>query len=49
MGTANLLLEVKDTKAHNSNQLKQQNVERKVTLTFSEAVKVDATDLVFDL
>ncbi|WP_242261915.1 S-layer homology domain-containing protein [Bacillus cereus group sp. BfR-BA-01453] len=50
MGTANLLLEVKDTKAPEFKSAKVSNVEKKeVTLTFSEAVKVDATDLVFDL
>ncbi len=50
MGTTNLLLEVKDTKAPEFKSAKVSNVEKKeVTLTFSEAVKVDATDLVFDL
>ncbi len=50
MGTTNLLLEVKDTKAPEFKSAKVTNVEKKeVTLTFSEAVKVDATDLVFDL
>ncbi|HFJ9332196.1 TPA: S-layer homology domain-containing protein [Bacillus paranthracis] len=50
MGTTNLLLDVKDTKAPEFKSAKVSNVEKKeVTLTFSEAVKVDATDLVFDL
>ncbi|WP_341518474.1 S-layer homology domain-containing protein [Bacillus paramobilis] len=50
MGTTNLLLDVKDTKAPEFKSAKVTNVEKKeVTLTFSEAVKVDATDFEFDL
>ncbi|MDR4985991.1 S-layer homology domain-containing protein [Bacillus cereus] len=50
MGTTNLLLDVKDTKAPEFKSAKVTNVEKQeVTLTFSEAVTVDATDLVFDL
>ncbi|MEK4863543.1 S-layer homology domain-containing protein [Bacillus sp. FSL E2-8895] len=50
MGTTNLLLDVVDTKAPEFKSAKVTNVEKQeVTLTFSEAVKVDATDLVFDL
>lgn len=50
MGTTNLLLDVKDTKAPEFKSAKVSNVEKKeVTLTFSEAVKVDATDFEFDL
>ncbi|HFK1434191.1 TPA: S-layer homology domain-containing protein [Bacillus cereus] len=50
MGTTNLLLDVKDTKAPEFKSAKVTNVEKKeVTLTFSEVVKVDATDFEFDL
>ncbi|QWH27334.1 S-layer homology domain-containing protein [Bacillus mycoides] len=50
MGTTNLLLDVVDTKAPEFKSAKVTNVEKKeVTLTFSEAVKVDATDFEFDL
>ncbi|WP_434062242.1 S-layer homology domain-containing protein [Bacillus proteolyticus] len=50
MGTTNLLLDVVDTKAPEFKSAKVTNVEKQeVTLTFSEAVTVDVTDLVFDL
>ncbi|EJS10577.1 S-layer homology domain-containing protein [Bacillus mycoides] len=50
MGTTNLLLDVIDTKAPEFKSAKVTNVgKQEVTLTFSEAVNVDATDFVFDL
>ncbi|MFE4759525.1 S-layer homology domain-containing protein [Bacillus mycoides] len=50
MGTTNLLLDVIDTKAPEFKSAKVTNVgKQEVTLTFSEAVKVDATDFEFDL
>ncbi|MBJ8059194.1 S-layer homology domain-containing protein [Bacillus cereus] len=50
MGTANLLLEVKDTKAPEFKSAKITKVDAKeITLTFSEAVNVDTTDFTVDL
>ncbi|MBE7104845.1 S-layer homology domain-containing protein [Bacillus cereus] len=50
MGTTNLLLKIEDTKAPEFKSAKVTNVgKQEVTLTFSEAVKVDATDFEFDL
>ncbi|WP_425290568.1 hypothetical protein [Bacillus mycoides] len=50
MGTTNLLLDVKDTKAPEFKAAKITKVDAKeITLTFSEAVNVDATDFVIDL
>ncbi|MEK4467225.1 MULTISPECIES: S-layer homology domain-containing protein [Bacillus] len=50
MGTKNLLLNVVDTKAPEFQSAKITKVDAKeITLTFSEAVNVDATDFVIDL
>lgn len=50
MGTTNLLLDVVDTKAPEFKSAKITKVDAKeITLTFSEAVNVDATDFVIDL
>ncbi|TXR67659.1 S-layer homology domain-containing protein [Bacillus sp. AR18-7] len=50
MGTANLLLEVKDTKAPEFKSAKITKVDAKeITLTFSEAVNIDTTDFTVDL
>ncbi|WP_346817590.1 S-layer homology domain-containing protein [Bacillus paramobilis] len=50
MGTANLLLEVQDTKAPEFKSAKITKVDAKeITLTFSEAVKVDTADFTVDL
>ncbi|KWU53053.1 S-layer protein [Bacillus mycoides] len=50
MGTTNLLLDVKDTKAPEFKAAKITKVDAKeITLTFSEAVNVDATDFAIDL
>ncbi|PIE94939.1 S-layer protein [Bacillus fungorum] len=50
MGTANLLLEVKDTKAPEFKSAKITKVDAKeITLTFSEAVNVNTADFTVDL
>ncbi|EJQ53943.1 hypothetical protein IEQ_00691 [Bacillus cereus BAG6X1-2] len=50
MGTKNLLLNVVDTKAPEFQSAKITSVDNKeITLTFSEAVKVDTNDFVLDL
>ncbi|PES90299.1 S-layer protein [Bacillus cereus] len=50
MGTTNLLLKVEDTKAPVFQSAKITSVDNKeITLTFSEAVKVDTNDFVLDL